>query len=270
MLLQLENLTFSYPAGPPVLQGVNLTVRPGERVALIGPNGAGKTTLLLHFNGILKPLAGRILWQGKDVAAPDFDRAAWRRQVGFVFQQPLHQLFCETVAAEVAFGLRRLGIDPEEIAARTKTVLAAVGLKDPAFYHRSPFTLSYGEQRRLALATALAMQPRLLVLDEAPAGLDVAGTEDLLALLDTFAEKGTAVILATHDLELAARWAQRVLVLAAGRIVRDGQPSAVFRETDFLAGLGLEAPVSYRLLAFLYRHGRPDLARELEHVLLGN
>ncbi|MBC7337450.1 MAG: ABC transporter ATP-binding protein, partial [Clostridia bacterium] len=165
-------------------------------MALIGPNGAGKTTLLLHFNGLLTPTEGHILWEGRAVAAPGFDRAAWRRQVGFIFQSPCHQLFGETVAAEVAFGLRQLKLAPAEIAVRTREAMAAVGLVDAALLARSPFTLSYGEQRRVALAAVLAMRPRLLVLDEATAGLDARATQDLLALLDRLAERGTAVILA--------------------------------------------------------------------------
>lgn len=235
-------------------------------MALIGPNGAGKTTLLLHFNGLLTPTEGHILWEGRAVAAPGFDRAAWRRQVGFIFQSPCHQLFGETVAAEVAFGLRQLKLAPAEIAVRTREAMAAVGLVDAALLARSPFTLSYGEQRRVALAAVLAMRPRLLVLDEATAGLDARATQDLLALLDRLAERGTAVILATHDLEVA-RWAERVWVLAEGCLVRDGRAQEVLQDTEFLARFGLEAPAPYRLVHYLAEHGRPELAHAVSRLL---
>lgn len=269
MLLELEEICFTYPGGGlPVLNKVSLGLQPGDRVALIGVNGAGKTTLLLHLNGLLRPTSGRVKWKGEDVSRPDYDRAAWRRQVGFVFQQPLHQLFAETVALEVGFGLKQLSLSRQAIELAIDRALSDMGLSS-GYRNRSPFTLSHGEQRRLAIAAVLAMQPDLLVMDEATAGLDAGGTRFLLDKLKTMADSGLCIVLATHDLDAAAYWATRLLILSGRRLVYDGPARKAFRQPGLIASFGLDPPAPFSLLHYLETRGKGELAGELETVLLG-
>ncbi len=262
MPIVVRDLHYAYEGGTPVavpaLRGVSLTIGDGEFVGLIGPMGAGKSTLLQFLNGLLVPPPGTVFVDGQDLGAPGANLSAVRQRVGLVFQYPEHQLFAETVLADVSFGPRNLGASPEEARRRAEEALAVVGL-DPALYQdRSPFALSGGEQRRVALAGVLAMGPRYLVLDEPTAGLDPAGRRDLLDLLSRLhRQEGIAVVLVTHHLEDVAERAQRVILLGRGEVVAAGPPgnvlSAVHRPA--LRQLGLDVPVAAQLVDELRRRG---------------
>lgn len=243
------------------LRGVDLAIADGERVAIMGPTGSGKSTLVQHFNGLLRPTRGRVEVDGIDLWAPGPDRddrlAEARRRVGLVFQFPEQQLFAETVWDDIAFAPRNLGCDEAEVAARVERAMALVGL-DPDLGRRSPFSLSGGQMRRVAIAGVLAMMPRVLVLDEPTAGLDPRGRQALVELLRRLhRESGIAVVLVSHDVDEVAAVAERVVLLRDGRIEADGPVEAVLADADLLARCRLTPPATVRLLDELARRGVP-------------
>ncbi len=237
--IDARGLSFRYPDGRLALDAVDLRVPHGERVAVLGPNGAGKTTLMLHLNGLLRG-EGALEVAGLEVA-PRTMRDL-RARVGLVFQDPDDQLFMPTVAEDVAFGPLNLGLDQDEARARVDAALAAVGMQDVA--ERAPHTLSLGQRRRVAIATVLAMQPSLLVLDEPSANLDPRARRELVGVLDGL--EGT-MLLVTHDLPLAAQLCDRAVILDRGRIVADGRCPALLDDAALLAAHGLELPVGFDL-----------------------
>ena len=232
--IHARGLTFGYAAGRAVLAGLDLTVEHGERVAVLGPNGAGKTTLMLHLNGLLRG-GGELEVAGLPVG-PD-TLPALRARVGLVFQDPDDQLFMTTVAEDVAFGPRNLGLGEEEVTARTWAALAAVRMQSAA--ERAPHQLSMGERRRVAIAGVLAMDPRLLVLDEPSANLDPRARRELLDLLETL---DRTLLVVTHDLPFAVELCERAVILSGGRIVADGPCEAILEDEDLLAATTSSCP----------------------------
>ena len=231
-VIQVDALSFTYPDGRLALDGISLTVRDGERIGLIGANGAGKSTLLLHLNGIL-PSNGRVRVLGMKVERPNLK--AVRQSVGLVFQNPDDQLFCPTVGDDVAFGPRQLRLPEEEVAARVRDSLAAVGLS--GFEGRSAFHMSVGEKKRVAIATVLSMNPKVLVLDEPTSNLDPRSRKELIRLLRRLG--GTQVI-AAHDLDLVRTLCDRAVLLSKGRNVAEGAPEKLLGDTALLEANGLE------------------------------
>ena len=237
-MITAEGLTFAYPGREPALDGLTLHVGEGERVAVLGPNGAGKTTLMLHLNGLLQG-TGRVVIGGVELTrrtAPEV-----RRRVGLVFQDPDDQLFMPTVGEDVAFGPRNLGIDVEPAV---EGALAAVGMT--GFEHLPPHALSLGQRRRVAVATVLAMQPEVLVLDEPSANLDPRSRRELLAVLDAIER---TLIVVTHDLPFAAQTCERAVILSAGRIVADGSCRDILADSELLAAYDLELPAGFAVEA---------------------
>lgn len=262
MEIRLENVWYRYNGvlapDAPVLQDVSLTIRQGEFVGLVGRSGSGKTTLLQHFTGLLVPSRGRVLVNGVDVNQRGVDLADIRRRIGLVFQFPEMQLFEETVAKDVAFGPRNLGLPEEAVEERVRTALNQVGLDPGVFWNRNPHRLSEGEKRRVALAGVLAMQPEVLVLDEPTAGLDPRGTATIEGILADLHKRGKTIVLVSHNMDLVARRCQRVVALQHGKVVFDG-PKEVFFQDDRLVGeLGLKLP---RLLVWWQekRREHPEL-----------
>jgi cobalt/nickel transport system ATP-binding protein len=224
--VRADNLRHAYPDGTVALDGISMEITQDERVALIGANGTGKSTFLLHLNGLLQG-NGRLEVLGIPVMPEQF--AALRAKVGMVFQNPDDQLFCATIAEDVAFGPRNLGVGLSETALRVEGALAAVGMAHAA--SRSPFHLSTGEKKRAAIATVLAMDPALLALDEPTSGLDPKGRRELAALL---AEVGGTQIAATHDFQFARNHCTRAIILHRGKTVADGPPGVLLDDTDLL------------------------------------
>jgi cobalt/nickel transport system ATP-binding protein len=235
--ISARGLRFRYPNGVVGLDGVDLRVGHGERVAVLGPNGAGKTTLMLHLNGLLSG-DGDLAVAGVDVAGGDLREL--RARVGLVFQDPDDQLFMPTVREDVAFGPLNLGVTPEAAAARVAAALAEVRMEHVA--DRAPHQLSLGQRRRVAIATVLAMDPSLLVLDEPSASLDPRARRELLEMLARLDE---TMLVVTHDLPFVAELCERAVVLSAGRIVADGRCADILRDQALLAAHDLELPAGF-------------------------
>jgi cobalt/nickel transport system ATP-binding protein len=235
--ISARGLRFRYPNGVAGLDGVDLRVAHGERVAVLGPNGAGKTTLMLHLNGLLAG-QGELTVAGVQVAGGDAREL--RARVGLVFQDPDDQLFMPTVREDVAFGPLNLGVTPEEAAARVSAALGEVRMEHVA--DRAPHQLSLGQRRRVAIATVLAMEPNLLVLDEPSASLDPRARRELLETLDRLDE---TMLVVTHDLPFAAELCERAVVLSAGRIVADGRCLDLLGDEALLAAHDLELPAGF-------------------------
>jgi len=236
----VEALSFTYPDGQRALDGLNLAIRDGEKVGLIGANGAGKSTLLLHLNGIL-PCSGpstSLRAGGIRVLGMKVEKAnlkAIRQSVGLVFQNPDDQLFCPTVGDDVAFGPRQLRLPEAEVAARVEMSLAAVGLRD--FEARSAFHMSFGEKKRVAIATVLSMNPKVLALDEPTSNLDPRSRKELIRLLR---QLGGTQIIASHDLDLVKTLCDRAVLLSKGKAVAEGAPEKILSDTALLEAHGLE------------------------------
>jgi cobalt/nickel transport system ATP-binding protein len=241
--ITITGLAFEYPDGNAALNGVDLEIARGERVALLGPNGAGKTTLVLHLNGILQPARGTVSVTGRTIDPRDRDGLrAVRAAVGIVFQDPDDQLFMPTVGDDVGFGPANHGLVGDELAARVDEALDLVGMKQ--FRDRAPHHLSFGQRRRVAVATVLAMRPEILVLDEPSSNLDPASRRELAAILRSL---DTTLLMVTHDLPYAVQLCERSVVLSEGRIVADGPTVGLLSDTDLLERNRLELPEGYSL-----------------------
>ncbi|MBN1093562.1 ABC transporter ATP-binding protein [Blastococcus sp. TML/M2B] len=236
--LLVEDVAFAYPDGHQALFGVDLRIDPGERVALLGPNGAGKTTLVLHLNGILRPGRGSISVAGLPVAKQNLREI--RSRVGIVFQDPDDQLFMPTVGEDVAFGPRNLGLPEAEVAARVEEALAQVGMAGAA--DRAPHHLSFGQRRRVAVATVLSMHPEILVLDEPSSNLDPAGRRELAEVLESLP---VTLLMVTHDLPYALQLCPRAVVLDGGAVVADGGTRELLADAPLLAAHRLELPYGF-------------------------
>jgi cobalt/nickel transport system ATP-binding protein len=237
-VVAVGNLSFAYPDGRLALDGVDLHVHPGERVALLGPNGAGKTTLVLHLNGILRPREGTVEIAGLPVVKGNLTEV--RRRVGIVFQDPDDQVFMPTVGEDVAFGPANLGLRGAELDARVQAALAAVGMEERR--DRAPHHLSFGERRLVAIATVLAMEPEILVLDEPSANLDPVGRRELAEVLRRL---GLTMLMVTHDLPYALLLCDRAVVMNRGRIAADGPIAEILSNTALMAANRLELPFGF-------------------------
>jgi len=275
-ILQIQNLTHTYSAGTPfqrsAVEDVSFSVSPGEFLGVIGHTGSGKSTLIQHLNGLLKPTSGRVLLEGKDIWAEPKKIRDVRFRVGLVFQYPEHQLFEETVYKDISFGPSNMGKAGEELDRCVREAARIAGVRDEHL-EKSPFELSGGQKRRVALAGVLAMEPEVLVLDEPTAGLDPAGRENLMANIQDYHRlRGGTVILVSHSMDEIARNADRILVLKNAHILMDGTPAQVFARAEELLGAGLDVPQITRVAMALAKRGVPvdpavytpeDLERQL-------
>ncbi len=267
MPIQIEHLTHTYMPGSPfsavALSDITLTIEDGELIGLLGHTGSGKTTLVQHLNGLIKPTEGRVVVDGLDVAQKGTSLLEVRRKVGLVFQYPEYQLFEETVAKDIAFGPKNLGLDEAEIDRRVRTAMEKVGLNYDEVADRSPFELSGGQMRRVAIAGVLAMQPKVLVLDEPTAGLDPAGRRSILDMIrQLHAAGGLTVIMVSHSMDDISTLATRLIVMSKGQLVLTGTPREVFRQRELLASIGLGVPQAAEL-AFQLRQEGYDLPEDL-------
>ena len=260
MPIQIENLTHTYMPGSPfqatAIRDISLQIEDGEFLGVIGHTGSGKSTLVQHLNGLLTPTSGRVLVNGADVFAKDTNRKLIRQQVGLVFQYPEHQLFEETVEKDIAFGPKNLGLGHDEISGRVGEASVQVGISFEECGQRSPFELSGGQMRRVAIAGVLAMRPKVLVLDEPTAGLDPAGRDSILSMVKELHEAGgLTVIMVTHSMDDIARLATRLVVLSKGTLVLDGTPREVFSRVEEMEGWGLGVPQAAKLNYLLRKAG---------------
>lgn len=239
-LLEIDNVTYAYPNSPAALVGVSARIEAGSKTALVGPNGAGKSTLLLMLNGILRPTSGEVRFSGRPLAYDSRSLRELRRRVGFVFQNPDIQIIAPTVEADVAFGPVNLGLPPDAVRRAVGDALGYVGLR--GYEKRPPHHLSGGEKKRVAIAGILAMEPAVLVFDEPTNTLDPASSEEVMELLDELASGGRTVLVSTHDVELAYRWADSVILMERGRVLARGPPEEVFSDNALLAAARLKPP----------------------------
>lgn len=237
------------------LKDINLEITDGEFIGLIGHTGSGKSTLIQHFNGLIEPTSGTVFLGETDINAKGVDMLSVRKEVGLVFQYPEHQIFEETVYKDIAFGPTNLGLSKEEIHERVMEAMCHVGL-DESFADKSPFSLSGGQKRRVAIAGVLAMKPSILVLDEPTAGLDPAGREEILTQIRALhlARKMT-VIFVSHSMEDVAKLAERIIVMNKGQVAMDGKPSEIFKRSEELTAIGLDIPQISKLIAALRARG---------------
>ena len=258
-IIETKNLTHTYSQGTPfehtALDCVDFSAAPGEYLAVIGRTGSGKSTLIQHLNGLLKPTSGQVLFDGADIWESKSRTRQVRCQVGLVFQYPEYQLFEETVYQDIAFGPKNMGLDADEVDRRVKQSARFVGL-EPAVLEKSPFDLSGGQKRRVAIAGVIAMEPRVLVLDEPTAGLDPSGSARILDNIRTYhQEKNACIILVSHSMEEVAREAGRLVVIHKGAVPFSGPPEEVFAHGDELEAMGLGVPAMTKVFARLRSMG---------------
>ncbi len=280
MFVELSDVHYIYVPNTPfevhALRGITLSIEHGECIGIIGRTGCGKSTLIQHFNALLIPTRGTVVIDGIPTHRKGVSLKDIRRKVGLVFQYPEHQIFEETVFSEVAFGPRNLGIQDNELKNRVRWSLEAVGLDYEELHKVSPFELSGGQMRRVALASVLSMRPRLLVLDEPTAGLDPEGKRSILSRIKNFRKEwGMTVVIVSHSMEDLALIAERLLVMDKGRIELDGPTRQIFSLSRELESLGVRAPVTTRTAHLLSNHGfmfteQPLNPRELAGEILRN
>ena len=260
MPIEVKNLSHVYAQGSPfqsaAVQDVSFTLGEGELVGLIGHTGSGKSTLVQHLNGLVKPTSGTVLVDGVDLWAKGTDLRAVRKKVGLVFQYPEYQLFEETVLKDIAFGPRDLSLSEAQAQERAREAAKAVNLPEEVL-ERSPFDLSGGQKRRVAIAGVLAMHPRTLILDEPAAGLDPSGRREMLALLKALHGRGMTLVMVSHSMTDVSRLCKRVLVMNQGRLVMDGAPGEVFGRAAELKAMGLGLPRGAELALRLREAGFP-------------
>ncbi|MEG0133676.1 MAG: energy-coupling factor transporter ATPase [Clostridium sp.] len=282
MSIKIENLKHIYMPKSPfekvALDNVNLEINNGEFVALIGHTGSGKSTLIQHMNGLLKPSSGKIIIDDVDITADGVKLSDIRKNVGLVFQYPEYQLFEETIEKDIEFGPRNLNLGEDEITKRVKKSMEMVGLDYETYKDKSPFDLSGGQKRRVAIAGVIAMEPKILILDEPTAGLDPKGRDDILGQIKILHEKyKMTIVLVSHSMEDVGKLAERIIVMNKGGVVLEGSPCEVFKEIDKLESIGLGVPqVTYLMRAlkekgfnvsgdiFTVEQGRLELLRVLK------
>lgn len=283
-LIQVKNLTHIYSEGMPyetlALNDVSFDIKPGEFVGIIGHTGSGKSTLIQHLNGLIKPKSGNIIIDQVDITNKDVKMRQIREKIGLVFQYPEYQLFEETVHKDVAFGPINLGLPQEEVEARVKEAIQLVGLDYNEIAERSPFELSGGQKRRVAIAGVIAMKPQVLILDEPTAGLDPKAHHDILKMIETIHQiEHNVIILVSHNMDDIARLSDKVLVMDGGALALSGTPEEVFQQGEFLESLGLAVPPATDFINQLKKKGMPissnpltieDVTEEIYKLLISN
>ena len=278
MPIEVRHLTHCYSEGSVLrtvaLDDVSFRVDDGEFVGIIGHTGSGKSTLVQHLNGLLKPTSGQVLIDGEDLNGEHVNRRALRQRIGLVFQYPEYQLFEETVAKDIAFGPKNQGLSAAEIDERVRYAMDCVHLDYAKYAERSPFELSGGQMRRVAIAGVLAMRPSVLILDEPTAGLDPRGRDKILNMLEELhTRENTTILMVSHSMDDMARLATRLIVMSEGKIVAEGTPREIFAQEEMMTSIGLDVPEAARLCSRLRAkgYGLPaDLYRpeELRDALL--
>ena len=267
MPIEVLHLTHCYSEGSALstvaLNDVSFRIEDSEFVGIIGHTGSGKSTLVQHLNGLLRPSSGQVLIDGEDLNGEHVNRRALRQKIGLVFQYPEYQLFEETVAKDIAFGPKNQGLSSEEIDRRVRYAMECVHLDYDKYAERSPFELSGGQMRRVAIAGVLAMRPSVLILDEPTAGLDPRGRDRILSMLEELhARENVTILMVSHSMDDMARLATRLIVMSDGKIVADGTPREIFMQEEMMTSIGLDVPEAARLCARLRAKGY-DLPADL-------
>ena len=282
MPVEAKNLTHVYGADSPfesnALNDVNFTINDGEFIGIIGHTGSGKSTLIQHLNGLLKPTGGTVIVDGLDLMDKNTKMKDVRRRIGLVFQYPEYQLFEETVEKDIAFGPKNLGLDEKDTAARVRDAMRLVELDYAQFAGKSPFELSGGQKRRVAIAGVLAMEPNILILDEPTAGLDPYGRDQILELIGNWHKLGKTILMVSHSMDDVAKYADRIFVMNHGKLDMQGTPDEVFAQEAHLKEIGLDVPAVTTLAGELSRkgfdlpahiHTMDDMEQALLNVLKG-
>lgn len=252
-IVEIKELSYTYPDGTEALKNVNLNVKRGERLAVMGANGSGKSTLFLHLNGIIKAQTGEIKIDGEVVSGSKKNLIEIRKKVGIVFQEPDNQLFASSVRQEISFGPLNLGLSEEEVKRRVDETIETLGLKD---IERKPtHFLSGGQKKRVAIGDVLVMQPKIIIFDEPAAGLDPKHIKIVDEIIEKLSKSGITVIMATHDVNRALKWADRVVLFGDGKIIDEGKPQDIFRRDELLADTNLEKPPILALFERLICYG---------------
>jgi energy-coupling factor transport system ATP-binding protein len=266
MPIELQNLTYTYMPGTPfeakAVDDISLKIEDGEFAGIIGHTGSGKTTMIGLIAGLLKPTSGRVLIDDEDIGARGYDRKKLRRHIGVVFQYPEHQLFEETVYKDIAFGPGKMGVSEEETEARVKHAMELMELDFDGIKGLSPFELSGGQKRRVAIAGVLATKPRVLILDEPVAGLDPAGRDHLMSMIGRLNSEGVTILLITHSMDDLAENARRVIALKGAKLMMDGTPAEVFARREELIEASLDVPCVAEIAARLRAKGT-DIPRDV-------
>lgn len=260
MSIKIENLTHIYMPKTPfekkAIDDISIEIKQGEFVALIGHTGSGKSTLIQHINGLLKPTSGSLYIDDIDITVKKAKLTNIRKKVGLVFQYPEYQLFEETIEKDIAFGPQNLGLDNDEINKRVQRAMRIVGLDYEQYKDKSPFEISGGQKRRVAIAGVVAMEPKILILDEPTAGLDPKGRDDILSkIVELYKENDMTIILVSHSMEDVAKVAKRIVVMDSGKCILDGTPEKIFREIETLESVGLAVPQVTYLIRELRNKG---------------
>lgn len=264
-VLEARGVFYSYSDGPTALKDLNISIDEGKKIALVGPNGAGKSTLMLMFNGILRPTAGEIVFRGEPLKYNASALRDIRRKVGIVFQNPDDQLFAPTVYQDIAFGPANLGFPKEKIERYVAYALAYVGLE--GCERRPPHHLSGGEKKRAAIAGVLAMEPEVIILDEPTSNLDPASSEEMMEMLDELNCGGKTIIISTHDVDLAYRWADEVILMDSGKLLYAGEPSSVFADSELVARARMKLPLVMEIYKELADRGIINGSKPPRNVL---
>lgn len=272
ILLQAENLCYSYEQGEEVLKEISLTVKKGEKIAVLGSNGAGKSTCFLNLNGVYQPSSGKILYRGNEIKKKDLNEL--RKNVGIVFQDADNQIIASTVFAEISFGPMNLKLSKDEVRRRVESAMDYMNLS--GFKDRPPHYLSGGEKKRVSIADILAMESEIIIFDEPTASLDPVNVEMLKDVLDKMGAMGKTLMISTHDVDFAYEWADRAVVFAHGRIIADGPVGDVFESREVLEKANLKKPVLMEVYESLVKHGVlsvedscPKTTKELNALLGG-
>ncbi len=269
-ILETCELEYEYPDGTKALKGINLGIEKGKKTAVLGPNGAGKSTLFLHFNGILKPKSGRVLFYGREIEYNRRYLMELRKNVGIVFQDPDTQIFAGTVFQEVSFGPLNLGLKDDEVKKRVEKALITAGVYDLA--QKPTHLLSYGQKKRVCIAGVLAMEPEVIIFDEPTAYLDPKHCRILLETLDLLHQSGKQIILSTHDVNLAYSWADNILIVKDGKLLESGAPEEIFENDEVLNQADLQKPMLLEVYQILFEKGligkrQPKSIEELRCIL---
>ena len=260
MPIEVRHLTYCYSPGTPLsttaLDDVSFTVENGEFLGIIGHTGSGKSTLVQHLNGLLKPTSGQVLIDGQDLNGEHVNRRKLRQKTGLVFQYPEYQLFEETVAKDIAFGPKNQGLSEKEIDDRVRYAMEIVHLDYQKYAECSPFELSGGQMRRVAIAGVLAMRPSVLILDEPTAGLDPRGRDRILTMLEELhSREKVTILMVSHSMDDMARLATRLIVMSEGKLVAEGTPRDIFSRSEMMTSIGLDVPEAARLCSLLRSRG---------------